>query len=176
MTLFSWQKRRSEFNHDWLKNKYIPKLGAWVNLLDERIEDKDLERSYVSSILPGWEHQQKEALALPRDFETEMSPRTLFREPPLSNCDDDTKQWLGELVHHLWLIRYSVGKLVSDALESTEKANDAYSKLKSALKGCTDTSNVEALKPFRPFFVEFLRSCRALSEAIEKFSSEVKVV
>lgn len=168
MTL-SWQKRRSEFNHDWLKNKYIPKLGAWVNLLDERIEDVDLEKSYVTSILPDWESHKNEAIALPLDFEADMSPKTLFNEPPLSNCDDDTKQWLGELIHHLWLIRYSVDKLISDALESAKETNDSYGKLQSALKGCTNTSSVKALKPFRALFADFLKSCRALSEAIEKF-------
>lgn len=171
-----WQKRRSEFNHDWLKNKYIPKLGAWMNLLDDRIEDVDLEKSYVTSILPDWEFHQNEALALPEDFESEMSPKVLFNGLPLSNCDQDTKQWLGELIHHLWLIRYSVSQLVHDASESAAKTNKTYNKLQNALKACKDTRKAEALRPFRDFFAEFLKNCRALSEAIERFPSEVRAV
>ena len=175
MTL-RWQKRRSEFNHDWMKNKYIPKLGAWVNLLDGRIEDKDLEKFYVSSILPDWESHKNEALALSNDFETEMSPRVLFNELPLVNCDDETKQWLGDLIHYLWLIRYSVNQLISDASESAKNTNDAYYKLQDALRACKNTKKVEALKPFRKLFAEFLKNCRSLSDAIEKFPSEVKAV
>lgn len=172
MTL-SWQKRRSEFNHDWLKNKYIPKLGAWINLLDDRIEDSDLEKSYVASILPDWESHQNEALVLPEDFEAEMSPRMLFNELPLSNCNQDTKQWLGELIHHLWLMRCSVSQLVNNASESAKKTNEAYYNLLNALKNCKDIRKAEALRPFRDLFAELLRNCRSLSESIEKFPSEV---
>ena len=74
-----WQKRRSEFNHDWLKNRFIPALAKWLNLLDDRIEDLSFEHTFVETVLPQWEDHREEALALPRDFEQEMSPRTLLR-------------------------------------------------------------------------------------------------
>ena len=172
----SWQKRRSSFNHDWLKNEYIRDLGTWMNLLDGRIESADMERSFTASLLPVWESHRGEALALPKDFETEMSPKVLFKELPLLNCDEDTKQWLGNLVHHLWFVRYSVNQLVSDASESVKKTNEAYGKLQKALGDCKDTRKAEALRPLRELFAELLKNCRLLAEAVEKFPSEVEAV
>src|ERR1051326_4473635 len=92
----SWQKRRSSFNHDWLKNQFMPALAKWLNLLDNKIEDPDFERAFIASVLPKWEQHREEALRLPRDFEQEMSPRRLFECHPLAHHNVHTKQWRSE--------------------------------------------------------------------------------
>ena len=171
-----WQKRRSEFNHDHLKNEYIPDLGAWLNLLNGKIKNPAMEESFVDSGLPVWVSFYQEASALSADFEIEMSPRTLFNDTPLSNCDEDTKAWLGTLIHQLWLERYSVRKLIVDVSRSAQITNDTYIELQDALKNCKDTKKAEALKPYKDLFSELLKNCRFLAEAIENFPSEVKAV
>ena len=176
MKPLNWQKRRNEFNHDWLKNKYIPILGTWMNLLDAKLEDDDLEKSFLDYILPEWKSKKKEPLALSRDFEIEMSPRILFNDQPLSNCDEDTKQWLGDLIHDLWLARYSVKRLVDDASKHAKNTNVVYNKLLEALMGCKDIHKIEESRKYRGLFSELLSACRELSDAIEKFPSEVKAI
>lgn len=171
-----WQKRRSDFNHTDMKNKYIPDLAAWLNLLDGRIENSDTENKFVETMLPAWDSLRGEAFALPKDFEEEMTPKVLFTELPLMNCDADTKQWLGDLMHNLWLASCSVKQLVAEASESAIKTDEAYHNLKEALKVCKDIKKAEALRPFRELFAELLRNCRLLAGAIEKFPNEVTSV
>ena len=173
MRVPQWQNRRSDFNHTELKNKYIRDLAAWINLLDGLIENSDVENTYVDFMLPAWNSLKDEAYALFKDFENEMTPRVLFKEYPLNNCDEDTKQWLGDLIHNLWLVRYSVNQLVSDAADCTARTDIAYYNLREALNGCLDIKKTEALKPFRAYFSELLMNCRLLARAIEKFPSEV---
>jgi len=170
----SWQKRRIKFNHDWLK-RYIPALSSWLNLLDEKIEDPELEESFISLILPQWEQHSKEAMSLPKDFEQEMSPRTMFDHPPLSKCDTETKQWMSDLVHALWLKRYPVEEWVSDAMTRAMETNKAYQKLYKCFQGYTHITSLEIYRSFRDQFFEFQTSCQALSLAINKFPNEVKV-
>ncbi len=175
MTL-AWQKRRNAFNHDWLKPKLIPALANFLNILDDNLEDVESERSFASSVLPQWESHREEAFALPRDFESEMSPQCLFDLPPLSRCDEHTKQWLRSLMHSLWLTRYPVRQWVADVVACAEEVDATYNQLQEALHECADIQSASALKPFRKQFAEFRKRCQELGEAIAKFPREVRVI
>ncbi len=50
-TMPKWQKRRAELNHDWLKNVYLIRIDEFLNLLDDKIEDRELEKRFVPDIL-----------------------------------------------------------------------------------------------------------------------------
>lgn len=174
--LAQWQTRRSRFNHDWLKNQFLPALDKFLNILDDQIEDDETEANFVSDVLPEWERKSAEARSLAEDFEQEMSPRTLFRQPPLANCDEESKKWLSELTHELWLIRHPVReKIIAEALSRAEDADTAYLRLSKALSGCADTKHAVALRPLCSEFLRFRQSCYQLALAIEKFPSEVRL-
>ena len=170
-----WAKRQHDFNHSWL-DKYIIKIGFWVSLLDEKNEDAEMLDTFVVSIFPLLEEHIEEVESLIQEFELEMSPRTLFNSPPLSNCDSETVEWLGDLVHNLWLERYSVKDLINNATFQLETTVRSYNELKLALSLCSDTRCIECLKPYRQLFSDFLDACHSLSDAIAKFPSEVKTV
>ena len=110
----AWQKRRSEFNHDWLKNRYIPALAKWLNLLDDLIEDAPAEAGFVASVLPQWEGRSQEGLALAHDFVTAMSPAGLLDCIECLRRRTD-KEWLRQLIHQLWLARYPIHEWIADA-------------------------------------------------------------
>ncbi len=172
----NWQKRRSQFNHDWLKNQFTTALAKWLNLLDDQIEDNDFEQSFILSVLPKWDSHRDEALAIVHDFEQQMSPQSLFEQEPLSRCDEDTKEWMGELVHQLWLVRYPVKEWVANADTAVKNTNTAYDQLQQQLQNCTNTKSAQALQPLRKQFAQFSESCQKLAKAIEQFPNEVKVV
>lgn len=172
----SWQKRREDFNHKWLKNDLLMALRAWPNLLDGIDEDMEAEKNFVAKYVKPWPLKQQEAAALIEDFVDQMSPKTLFNEYPLANCDEDTKKWLGDLVHQLWLIRCSVMSLVADARARLKAVAVAHEYLMTALKVCKDTSKAREMKPFKKHFDDFRAACEKLGTAIEKFPSEVLVV
>ena len=170
-----WGKRQHEFYHSWL-NKYIIEIGYWLSLLDEKTEDTEMLDTFIVSILPLWEEHIEEVETLIQEFELEMSPRTLFNSPPLSNCDSETAEWLGNLIHNLWFERYSVKDLINNATLQLETTVRSYNELKLALSVCSDTRCIECLKPYHPLFSDFLDACHSLSDAIAKFPSEVKTV
>jgi hypothetical protein len=171
-----WQVRRREFNHDWLKNRFIVALNSWLRLLDGAIEDSILENSFLAEVLPQWEARRSEASDLIREFEKEMSPRTLLAEPPLSRCDGQTKQWLGELIHGLWLVRVAAKELTASAESCVAAADAAYAELTQAVKIRPKGELLPAMKPHRHLFERFRDACQKLGAAMSEFPHEIKVV
>lgn len=169
---FSWQKRRSAFSHDWLKNRYLQALGKWMNLLDDQIEDPSFEASFPVLLLPEWEQEGRKAIELARAFETEMSPRCLLEISPLSNSSPSTRRWLGDMAHELWMSRYPVREWIDSAVSCANLADGAYLKLSECLKVATSMKDIRS---FRPLFAEFRSHCHALAKAIERFPSRIKV-
>ena len=172
----TWQKARSAFNHDWLKNQYMPALAKYLNLIDDQIEDNEFERLFVSKVLPEWETHREEAIALARSFEQEMSPRSLFNQTSLSFCDEDTKRWLGSLIHELWSKRYPVKQWVENAMSAAERTEEAYQKLQASLRNCRDTSSAAELRPLRPQILALRTQCQALANAISILPGEPRVL
>src|SRR5258707_121105 len=129
-----WRKRRSSFNHDWLKNQYIPALARYLNLLDDLIEDDEFARSFVSDVLAEWELHRNEAVDLAKSFEYEMSPQRLVECSPLCRCEECTKRWLGNLMHLLWLKRYPIDQWVAEAAQAIESTDVAYGRLQQSLR------------------------------------------
>ena len=176
MTSLAWQQRRSSFNHDWLKNQYIPALEKFLNLLDDLLVDAEFEKTFVTAILPIWEANRTEALQLPRDFEQHMSPQILLSHPPLSSLDDETRQWLGNALHNLWLARYPIQYWITNVIKCAEAAANSYEQICRALQDCPNPQSAASLVAFRALFHQFCHNCRVLARAIEMFPSEVRVV
>lgn len=170
-----WQRRRAAYNHDWLKNQYMPALAKCLNLLDGRIEDPQFEQTFVQNVLPQWEARYQEATQLSQDFERDMSPRRIVEQMDVKSNGYDG-MWLADLMHDLWLARYPVREWVEQAKEQAQKANRAYHQLQKALTECDDVQSAKALRPFRDEFAAFRDECQKLAEAIEQFPSEIKVV
>jgi hypothetical protein len=171
-----WQKRRSQFNHDWLKNQYMPALAKYLNLLDDLIEDEEFAQSFVSDVLPAWEKHRNEAVDLARSFESEMSPQVLFERSPLCDSKTDTKRWLGNLVHTLWLKRYPIREWVVEAAQAVENTDVAYQRLREELQDSRAFSDGEPAPKLRELFIEFRWKCQLMANAISKFPGEVNVV
>jgi hypothetical protein len=171
-----WQKRRSQFNHDWLKNQYMPALAKNLNLLDDLIEDDEFAQSFVSHVLPAWEKHRGEAIDLAGTFESEMSPRALFASSPLCNCTEETKGWLGSLVHMLWLKRYPISEWVAEAAQAVEQTDAAYQRLREAFQDNHSFAGGEPSPKSKEQFVEFRRNCQLMANAISKFPGDVNVL
>lgn len=172
----AWQKHRSAFNHDWLKNQFMPALSKFLNILDGKIEDPDFERSFITSTLTKWELHREEALFIAKGFEDGMSPKHLFNYLPLSRCSTQTRQWLGELLHALWLTRYPIKSWIAETHQAVEDTDTSYRLLMKELKGDLDSQSAQALKPYNELFIRFREQCQHLARTMEKFPREVKVM
>ena len=170
-----WQARRSSLNHDWLKNEYVQALGRWRRVLDNEIEDPELEKRFLGEVLPCWEYHVDQAVALTSDFEGQMSPRALFAQEPLARCDAATRDWLGDLVHALWLAREPVRRWVDEAKGHVADATAAYASLKKELGRCKDPHSVAAGRRCQQEFMQFRQACLKLAAAIERFPRAIRV-
>ncbi len=168
----AWQERRSRFNHNWLKNQFLPALESFHNALKGQLERADLDRSFLEVDLPQWESQRAEAYALAADFVRDMSPWTLFDQAPLARYDEETKKWLGDVVHALWMARYPVHHWVDEASARVRNVDAAYNCLQATLRTCPDTWTAAKLLPV---VNNFRLACHCLAKAIEQFPSTVRV-
>ena len=175
MRILPWQKRRSVFNHDWFKNQFLQAFGKYLNVLEGNVEELGSRKPFLENVLPEWELHSEEVKTLVRDFEQDMSPRTMFGRYPLSLCDDDTKRWLGHCVHILWLKTYPVKCWITEATECVTKVEIAYSRLQSTLSECGDLPSGQFPRGSYDQLIEFRAACHNLATAIEKFPGEVKV-
>lgn len=175
MIIPSWQRRRSDFNHDWLKNQYINRLGGFIERL--KTEGADISRivRFLKQDFPEWEKKRETARELIVSFDREMSPRVLFKQEPLNQCDTDTKRWLGDLMHALWMARYPVKKWRCEAEKALKLVDCQYSALKKVIDSLNQIDS-ERLASLLPSLVAFKQACEKLSQTISQFPHEVLVV
>lgn len=168
-----WQKRRSEFNHDWLKNRYLNNLDGFIANLEMKKPDEPRLMIFLQEYWIQWKTHQVEAGELIASFETEMSPAVLFETGILKRMDPESQEWLKPLTHHLWLERHDIKKKISNCEEWLFKVNTQYDKINRMLdeKGRT----LEQLKNLLPEFKAFRDICQSFSESISQLPSEVTV-
>lgn len=166
-TLPAWQKRRSALNHDWLKNRFIPALAKWLNLLDDEVEDPDFELAFLRTVLPQWAERRADIRALLDDFEWQMSPVNLLPE--------ESDDWLIGLVHALWLQRRPVRCWVDEAGGRFADVNRAYQELLDQLRLEEPHEASAWLRPLRPAFARFCECCQRLARCLEVFPSEIRI-
>jgi len=170
----NWQRMRSRFNHDWLKNRYLQALGRWLNIADELIEHEGTGGEFRDGVLREWEVHRRDLCTLIATFEKEMSPVRLFDESPLSQCDDQTKAWLPGVISTLWSQRYSIQERIQRIERAATSADAAYGQLQSLLSG--SSTPVVALRANRAELAAFTCACEAVAAALSSLPSEVQVV
>lgn len=168
-----WQKQRSEFNHDWLKNRYLNNLDGFIANLEMKKPDESRLQIFLEEDWNQWQTRREEARQLLASVETEMSPVVLFETGILKRMDPESQEWVKPLTHHLWLNRHDIKKKISDCEEGLLKVNAQYDKINRLLdeKGW----DLEQLKSLLPEFKTFRDICQAFSESISQLPSEVTV-
>jgi len=167
-----WQRRRSDFNHQWLKNRFLSALDSAANLMQGRIRGISYLQEVLRVELAEWPERGRELDALLADFEVEMSPRKLFETPPLSDWEPSFKEVISELMHELWLVRYPVATWLEGVRKAAAEVNECYALLEGIVPVDREGNvNLE----FSVRFEAFRTACRALSKAVEKFPNRILV-
>jgi hypothetical protein len=172
----AWQRRRTALSHDWLKNRYLPALASWANILDGRIQDPVFETSFETEVLAQWETRRVEALALINSFSSEMSPRQLVIEASTMANDADLRPILAEFIHELWMFRNRVAKLVWIATARLRTADTVYLRMKGKLNDKAQVDRFTVWKDIRPDFDAFARHCRRLGRILTRFEDDISIV
>ena len=67
--VLDWQRRRSEFNHDWLKNRYLNNLDGFIANLEMKKPDETRLMRFLDEDLRQWKAKEEEARRLMDSFE-----------------------------------------------------------------------------------------------------------
>lgn len=164
-----WLMRRGRVNHDCLQNDIIMALNAFF----QEIEDNGFESDItgIRSALDSWGKLRGEAERLVSNFQQHMSPRNLFDSSPLDQCSDETKEWLGDVVHLLWFSQHK--ETASKTLETlllTDAASVEVGELVSAWERGDITDLWQA---GRERFSNFRECCDNLSDSIAEFQVSI---
>ena len=170
-----WQDRRSRFDHDWLKNRYLNRLEGFLALLDSNMATPDLVRDFVHQDLPAWERRSREARNLLAAFTTEMTPAVCFNQPPLCLLPEAGRDWLVPLVHRLWWERYPVADWIEQAGRSLDEADALCADLQEGV-GIDPEPTLEQVAALRPGIAVFRDSCRGVAAAMRRFPDQVQVL
>src|SRR5262245_6818705 len=122
----AWQKRRSAFNHDWLKNQFMNRLDGFIERLKTEGADISRIRRFIIQDFPEWEVKRAIVCELIASFERDMSPCSLFAREPLNRYDAETQRWLGQLVHVLWMGRYAIKRWICEAEKALQLVDCQY--------------------------------------------------
>lgn len=172
----TWQKRRSDYNHGWLKNSFCTgELERWSGFVHDRVEGGSFSlRDFNSNISDEWTARGPEALDLAKEYRESMSPGTLLDYEPLIKMDAETKSWLRPLCAAIWEQKYTFRKKVAHVTTAYKNADTAFQNLKM-VAGQLDDGTVIKDSAFAEQFTMFQKNCRQLGEAIHNLETSVKV-
>lgn len=171
--VIEWQKRRSEFNHDWLKNRYLNNIDGFIANLQMKKPNGPRLMEFLEEDWTQWENKQKEAKLLLDTFEKDMSPAILFESGILQSINSETMEWLKPLTHYLWVERYCIKTKIKKCEEWLLKVIAQYDKINKML--VEKRHNIERIKSMLPEYNSFRVICQFFSESINKLPSEIIV-
>lgn len=134
-----WDIRRKKFNHDWLHNQFLRRFNDFIDQLQKSKSEKskpELVRvsAFLEKDFPAWKSQLQEAQWIVQSFEDCMSPQQLLSSSALNRCNDETREWLGHLLHGLWLSHYAVTEKSKESQKALIEVNKVYKILASELE------------------------------------------
>jgi hypothetical protein len=171
----SWQQLRSELNHDWLKNRYLRQLQAFIIRIQQKPPDRDRIVEFLDHDFPAWRVERGKIVELLQEAEQALSPARLIEQPPLSHCSDADRAWLAWLVHELWLVRKPVRRWCDAGREAFADADRRFEEANAAL-GTGQGVDVERLLPSVVALQVFSAALQRLVRQLSEFPHEIQVV
>lgn len=172
-SLQDWRAREVAVNHDWLKNRYLPALGKWLNILapERRVTDTIFEDSFPEHGLREWSQKEGEVRWVVEKFGELFGPERLFESGPLCGCSVDARRWLEPLSLVLWA-RGPGGRAQERAASARESVVSAYDRLIAFVDRATATPPIggddrdEPRRKGRSLVIDLRRACVELNHAL----------
>ena len=171
ITPSEWQIRRNKFNHYWLQNIFLNSFKDFIGQLQKCNPDMVLISKFLEEDFPAWKSKRQDAEWIVQSFEDKMFPQQLLSVSPLNRCDEGTREWLGRLVHELWLSRYLVKEKLKESQEALIEVNKMYEKLASQLEQSMPI-RLTKLISLRPQFCELKQTYKALSKSLSNLPQD----
>jgi hypothetical protein len=171
----NWQQLRSELNHDWLKNRYLRQLQAFMIRIEQTPPDLDRIAEFLEHDFPAWRAERGKVAELLGEAEQALSPATLIDQPPLCQGADVDRAWLKWLIHELWLVRRPVQEWCEAARGAFAEADRRFEEAWQAL-GVDQGVDVQRLRERTSALQALSAAIQGLVRQISAFPHEVQVV
>jgi len=133
LTPDEWESRRSEFNHDWLKNTYLRRLRAFLDRL-VMVPDSPVVAEFLANEFSMWQGKEAEVRWLAGHLVECLSPRRYFAVNPLRYLNAETKAWLLDVTHQVWLEKNHVNDAVVSLTARINAVHVKYQEISDALR------------------------------------------
>lgn len=141
-SIVEWEKRRAALSHDILKNEITPAVFKLCNILFGRVEDPDFDTAFATSTGPKIERLCAELEELAQNAEHALSPRQYCDQEPLLGVDEETRRWLPEVIHLLWIHRVDLSKQVQGLSVSAGRVRESLARMNAGL-GAPPSASLE---------------------------------
>lgn len=158
-----WNNLRSRLHHDWLQ-RYFVFLNARSEQLDDMVKGNEEWRDDVKEQFIEWQEKSKMFKTLIDECEEALSPHQLLYEPPLDSMSQEDKDWLGKVIHALYLERTHIKESVASLKLLLAETDAAFTAI---MQGGSD-------KPSP--VVYFMDTLTKFSAAISKLPHTIQVV
>lgn len=154
-----WVQARATFTHDRMKNGFVPKLGALINMCCGQVAMPN-PRAELWSVVFEWREARDSAQALIDSYEWEMSPSRVLNTAPLSRLRAEDKAVLSALVQCVWLKRRAIQAKMADATSCMSTMDDAVARL-------------EIMAQSEPLDDRRLSACAVLLQEVRRASQQL---
>jgi len=170
----SWQRRRSDFNHNWLKNTYLGYIRRLHKILDENKKAQNGLRLFLEKF-PEWELRQVELITLINEYGDLLSPKTLLNVTPLNNLEEDYKLLIGEKVDEIWKLKNNIPEQIKAAKDCLEKVESNYDILKKRMENVTEIQDISDRDGCKKEVKAFIDACEELNSTVNKFHNRIRM-
>lgn len=101
MNATNWSRARSDFNHAWLKNRFIVALSKARKVLEGAVEDEFIWDD-LSALLAEWPARMTDAMQVLDDYVVAMNPSRIVADGIGENLNSETASWLADIASRRW--------------------------------------------------------------------------
>jgi hypothetical protein len=113
-SILVWERERARVSHDLLKNEFIPLLSKAIRIIQGKVQDDGFEATIPDKVLGMGAELSISVSTILDSMATSISPAAYLDCPPLSNLDEDSKEWLSELIEGAWMRSYGIDRLQNE--------------------------------------------------------------
>lgn len=114
-SILLWERERSRLSHDTLKNEMIPMVSKAIHVMEGKVRDKTFESALPLQILDLGSQMCQGVSSILKSVSIRLSPARYLEMDPLVQMDEDTKQWLADVVDAAWKDSIPIDRLVEEA-------------------------------------------------------------
>lgn len=170
-----WFQRRSDLNHNRLKNQFLMALANVLSVLDHEVDGNGFEERFCTKVLPKWAQLNDEIRNLVHCVEEETAPSRWMAGWKRLRENKVDYEWLGELVDELWKTRHGIVALRQETVKCLDHTQAVYDQLIRLLQdGRFFPKSPEQIKQFKQAVIDFHDACEEVSDCLSRFPSEAQ--